>query len=105
MPGNLAHAVINIDDTISVTENYFLVDSLGDWVHGIMAGKELLNGYESRPGVEERFWRSMYFKQLDKYERKTVRTMMSQVQEVMDDNDDICGEAEENGDEEEEYEV
>ena len=99
MPGNLAHAVINIDDTISVTENYFLVDSLEDWVHGIMTGKELLNGYESRPGVEERFWKSMYFKQLNKHERTTVRTMMSQVQEVMDNNDNSCGEMEEDDDE------
>ena len=31
MPGNLAHAIMNIEENISVTENYFLEDSLEDW--------------------------------------------------------------------------
>ena len=32
--GHLAHAVMNIDENLSVTENLFLTDSLEDWVHG-----------------------------------------------------------------------
>ena len=32
--GHLAHAVMNIDANLSVTENLFLPDSLEDWVHG-----------------------------------------------------------------------
>ena len=32
--GHLAHAVMNIDENLSVTENLFLHDSLEDWVHG-----------------------------------------------------------------------
>ena len=32
--GHLAHAVMNIDENLSVTENLFLQDSLEDWVHG-----------------------------------------------------------------------
>ena len=32
--GHLAHAVMNIDENLSVTENLFLPDSLEDWVHG-----------------------------------------------------------------------
>ena len=32
MPGSLAHAVLNMDDNLSVTENYLMVDSLDDLV-------------------------------------------------------------------------
>ena len=42
MPGNVAHAIMNIDDNVSVTENYFLVDSLDDWIHGMMISDENL---------------------------------------------------------------
>ena len=31
---SVAHAVMNIDENLSVTENLFLPDSLEDWVHG-----------------------------------------------------------------------
>merc|ERR1719158_2559075 len=34
MPGHLAHAVMNIDENLSVTENLFLPDSLEDCEHG-----------------------------------------------------------------------
>ena len=34
LKGHLAHAVMNIDENLSVTENLFLPDSLEDWVHG-----------------------------------------------------------------------
>ena len=32
--GHLVHAVMNIDENLSVTENPFHLDSLEDWVHG-----------------------------------------------------------------------
>ena len=31
---SVAHAVMNIDENLSVTKNLFLPDSLEDWVHG-----------------------------------------------------------------------
>ena len=31
---NFPHAVMNIDENLSVTENHFLPDSLDDWLHG-----------------------------------------------------------------------
>ena len=43
MPGNIAHGVMNIDDTFSITENYFRSDSWEAWVHGMMTDKELLH--------------------------------------------------------------
>ena len=42
MPGNLAHAIMNIDENVSVTENLLLEDSLDDWIHGMMSGENLL---------------------------------------------------------------
>ena len=32
--GSVGHAVMNLEDNISVTENYFLVDSLDDYIQG-----------------------------------------------------------------------
>ena len=43
--GHLAHAVMNIDENLSVTENLFLHDSLEDWVHGWVV--KVLLGYQS----------------------------------------------------------
>ena len=32
--GSVGHAVMNIEDNVSVTENYFLLDSLDDYIMG-----------------------------------------------------------------------
>ena len=95
MPGNLAHAVLNIDDTLSVTENYFLADSLDDWVHGLMAGKELLYGYSTRTGEQEVFWKAMYYKLLDKGDREAVRAMRDQVEYMINNDETACDDADE----------
>ena len=79
MPGNLAHAILNIEENISVTENYFLIDSLEDWVHGMMTGDNLMDD-ESNGKGEERFWKAMYFKHLETEDRNAVRAMMDQME-------------------------
>merc|ERR1712032_1537020 len=118
MPGHLAHAVMNIDENLSVTENLFLLDSLEDWVHGVMAGEDLVSIDDDSLAVreEERFWKSMYFSQLDAGERALVRGMRTQVERMMnrhpegcdevEEEDDVVEEEEDEGDEaeEEEYE-
>ena len=95
MPGNLAHAVLNIDDTLSVTENYFLADSLNDWVHGLMAGKELLHGYSTRPVELEVFWKAMYYKLLDREDRQAVHAVRDQVEDMVKHDDTACDDTEE----------
>merc|ERR1719430_2877444 len=96
MPGHLAHAVMNIDENLSVTENLFLPDSLEHWVHGVMAGEDLVSIEEDSPGAreEERFWKSMYFSQLDAGERALVRGMRTQVERMMNRHPEGCDEGE-----------
>ena len=64
MPGSLAHAVYNIDDNLSVTENYLLVDSIEDLVHGVMIGEEAI-GRDFNRRDEERIWKSLYYQSLE----------------------------------------
>ena len=84
MPGNVAHAIMNIDDNVSVTENYFLVDSLDDWIHGMMVSDANLfdNGDEVKEKDNEIFWKAMYYKILNKDDRKLVRAMQKQVEQM-----------------------
>eukprot|EP00092_Neocalanus_flemingeri_P032574 GFUD01035430.1.p1 GENE.GFUD01035430.1~~GFUD01035430.1.p1 ORF type:complete len:611 (-),score=162.78 GFUD01035430.1:61-1893(-) len=95
MPGNLAHAVMNIDNTLSVTENYFLDDSLDDWVHGLIAGKQLLHGYSTRHWEQEVFWKAMYYKLLDSRDREVVRSMRDQVEYMVNNVDTACDDVDE----------
>ena len=91
MPANMAHAVMNIDENLSVTENYFLADSLDDWVHGMMT--------EMEP-IEENLWRAMYFKHLEKKDREAVRFMMNQLEYMVNNEVDACYTEDEDDEEE-----
>ena len=87
MPSNMAHAIMNVEDNMSVTENYFLVDSLEDYIHGVMAGDILI---EEDSSCEEMFWKSLYFKQLDKEDREAARAMVSQVETRLNMEPGLC---------------
>ena len=89
MPGNLAHAIMNIDENVSITENYFLSDCLDDWVHGMMTG-EMLFDDESNGSDELKFWKQMYFKHLLKEDRKEVRAMRDQIEVMVNAKGDAC---------------
>ena len=93
MPGNLAHAIMNIDENVSVTENYFLVDSLDDWVHGMMTGEHLIDD-ESDGREEEIFWRAMYFRHLGREDREVIRAMRDQVEYMVNYDGSACDESE-----------
>ena len=74
MPGSLAHGVFNIDNNLSVTENYLLVDSIDDLVHGVMIGEEAIGGdYNIRD--EEIIWRSLYYATLQRSDRRALKAM------------------------------
>ena len=100
MPGNLAHAVMNIEDNIAVTENYFLVDSLDDWVHGMMTGEKLLDD-DSDGFEEEKFWRELYYRGLDRNDRAEIRAMRDQVEYMVTKDVEACEEKEEEANNEE----
>ena len=89
MPGSLAHGVFNIDNNLSVTENYLLVDSIEDLVHGVMIGEEAIGGdYNTRD--EEILWRSLYYKTLHHSDRRALKAMRDQVEEMVSSSGDIC---------------
>ena len=97
MPGNLAHAIMNIEENISVTENYFLEDSLEDWVHGMMTGEMLMD--DDSDGLDEEiFWKAIYFRYLKAENRKAVRAMMNQVEYMSNNNVDLCDDEDEDND-------
>ena len=89
LPGNLGHAVMNIEDNISVTENYFLVDSLDDWIHGMMMGEKLIADYSDEL-EEEIFWKEMYYRGLGRDDRAEIRAMMDQVEYMANKNNNSC---------------
>ena len=87
MPANMAHAIMNVEDNMSVTENYFLVDGLEDYIHGVMAGDIVV---EKDSLCEEIFWKSLYFQQLGREEREVARSMMKQVEERLNADPGMC---------------
>ena len=93
MPGSLAHAVLNIDDNLSITENYLLVDSLDDLVHGIMIREEAIGGDYNRKD-EERVWKSLYYQTLEQGDRRALRAIRDQVEQMARINAEICEEYE-----------
>ena len=103
MPGSLAHGVFNIDNNLSVTENYLLVDSIEDLVHGVMIGEEAIGGdYNTRD--EEILWRSLYYQTLHQTDRRALKAMRDQVEGMVNSSGDICEEYEEERQEVEEDE-
>ena len=104
MPGSLAHGVFNIDNNLSVTENFLLVDSIDDLVHGVMIGEEAIGGdYNSRD--EERLWRSLYYKTLHHKDRRALKAMRDQVERMVNSSGGICEEYEKELEEEEDKKV
>jgi len=89
IPGNLAHAIMNINDNVSITENFFLVDSLDDWVHGMMAGETLIDD-DCNGRVKEKFWKQMYFRVLKRSEREAVRAMIEQFEDMVSYYGEAC---------------
>ena len=71
-----------------MTENYLLEANLEDLVHGLVTGESVLE-----PGTRdnERIWRSLYFKLLDKEGRRVARSMLQQVEIGLENSpDDLC---------------
>ena len=83
----MAHAILNVEDNVSVTENYFLMNSLEDLIHGVMVGEDALD-----PDIKtnEKLWKSLYNKLMSKDDRKSARSMIDQVESMLENNPDFC---------------
>ena len=71
MPGHYGHSVLNLEENLAVTENYFLEDSLEDWLHGVMLGETSLGAQDGRE--EELLWKLIYNKVADRYTGAKLR--------------------------------
>ena len=69
------------------TWHYFLVDSLEDYIHGVMAGNILI---EENSSCEEMIWKSLYFKQLESNDREAARAMIRQVETKLNMDPGLC---------------
>ena len=54
LPARTAHAILNLEENLSVTENYLATSGLEDLVHGLLLGESALHP-SSREN--ERLWR------------------------------------------------
>ena len=86
LPPRMAHAILNLEENISVTENYFLADSLEELIHGLMMGESVMSGEHH----EERLWRWLYYNLLDREERAVARNIIDQVQAGLELNPELC---------------
>ena len=86
LPPRMAHAILNLEENISLTENYFLADSLEELIHGLMMGESVMSGEH----YEERLWRWLYNNLLDSEERAVARNIIDQVQAGLELNPELC---------------
>ena len=86
LPPRISHAILNLEENISVTENYFLVDSLEEIIHGLMMGESVMSGHTH----ERRLWLNLYNNLLDRKDREVARSLMDQVQEGLNLNPELC---------------
>ena len=63
LPSGVPHAVFNLEDNVSLTENYLASEGVTDALAAILRGDD-----DAGLGLckgEERLWRSLYYAQLD----------------------------------------
>ena len=54
LPARTAHAILNLEENLSVTENYLATSGLEDLVHGLLLGESAL---QPSSRENERLWR------------------------------------------------
>ena len=95
----MSHSILNIEENISITENYFLIDSLDDWIHGMMTGSGYDSSDEDSDGRDEyKFWKAMYFKNLGSEYRYAIRAMINQVEHMAANNKELCEDSDDEDD-------
>ena len=87
LPSGFPHAVFNLEDNVSVTENYLASEGVTDVLAGILAGDDAGLGLSKG---EERLWRSLYHGQLDAKGRQTAREVVNRLQLQLDLRPELC---------------
>eukprot|EP00090_Calanus_glacialis_P031463 TRINITY_DN5196_c0_g1_i2.p1 TRINITY_DN5196_c0_g1~~TRINITY_DN5196_c0_g1_i2.p1 ORF type:complete len:477 (+),score=100.44 TRINITY_DN5196_c0_g1_i2:326-1756(+) len=90
LPPNTGHTIMNLEDSIAVTENFFTIDSLEDYIHGVMAGKSIVQYNHDSEELTDFFWKPLYNKLLGNKERAVARAIMEQVEQEIQKDPEIC---------------
>ena len=87
------HAVLNLDESLAVTENILTVEGLAEIPHKVMMGLAVLPGMEEEQGRrrEERLWKCLTRSHLlERRDRMVLTRMAKQVEEEMNKQPDVC---------------
>ena len=87
LPSGFPHAVFNLEDNVSVTENYLASEGVAEVVAAILTGEDAGLGLSKG---EERLWRSLYNGQLDTKGRRTAREVVDRVELELDRRPELC---------------
>ena len=87
LPSGFPHAVFNLEDNVSVTENYLASEGVTEVLAAILAGDDAGLGLSRG---EERLWRSLYHGQLDAKGRQTAREVVNRLQLELDLRPELC---------------
>jgi len=86
LPRNTPHAIVNLEENISVTENIFTPDALEDYVLRMMIESMHLGFYRD----EEVLYRQLYYRILNKTQRRILRSMRDQVEFMIERSPQLC---------------
>ena len=87
LPSGFPHAVFNLEDNVSVTENYLASEGVAEVVAAILTGEDAGLGLSRG---EERLWRSLYNGQLDNKGRRTAREVVDRLELELDRRPELC---------------
>ena len=87
LPTNMAHAVYNLEDNVSVTENYLASEGVAEVVAALVTGEDAGLGLGRG---EERLWRSLYYGQLDREGRRRAREVVARVEGELERRPHLC---------------
>jgi len=93
VPSRSAHAVLNLDWSVAVTENIMTVESLMELPHKLMLGNVLLPDMEDDMGErrEEKIWKCLTRRSLlNRAERKAMWNMAAQVEKKLSKSPKVC---------------
>ena len=81
LPGShAAHAVLNLDRSLGVTENILTVEALLELPHRLLLGGGLLPDMAEGERREERLWKCLMRRELGLEEREVMREGLRQVE-------------------------
>ena len=77
VPHNMGHAILNLDENLSLTENFLPESALGELAKYVAL--ELMPFPYDFPAWAEKTWHNLYFRDLNGPRRRCIKSMRDQV--------------------------